>query len=155
MKEYYQPKGGKKGKFTLRENTYRRTRYLIADYPYFKWLEAYRENAETNPDQVAESIAEYHKDVKGIQRTGAFAGGCSYDPAKGTAGTEPDPDQLYRYIAAIEQAQEYMPDEYMDHIMSHIVYKVKYKDMKGVDEKRLKIWVQRFIWYVAHYLGDA
>ena len=32
MKNYYQ----KKGPYTLRENTYRRMRYLIADYDFFK-----------------------------------------------------------------------------------------------------------------------
>lgn len=41
----YQPRGGKKGRFTLRKNTYRRTWYLIADYPYFKSIE-YDKNAK-------------------------------------------------------------------------------------------------------------
>ena len=36
MKSFYQLKSGKMGEYTLRDNTYRRMWYLIADYPFFK-----------------------------------------------------------------------------------------------------------------------
>lgn len=123
MKEYYQPKGGKKGRFALRENTYRRTWYLIADYPYFKAVQ----KGQSDVTGVAEQMAIY--DLK--------------------------PSQYERYIAAIEDAQQMVPEDYVKCIMSHIIDRKKYKDMRDVSETTLKIWVQRFIWHVAHNLGDA
>lgn len=131
MKEYYQPKGGKKGKHALRENTYRRTWYLIADYPYFKAVQKGRADAaefsKGNSSGVAEQIFEYD-----LER-----------------------EQCERYIAAIEAAQEKVPEKYVEYIMSHIIDRKKYKDMEKVSERTMKIWVQRFIWHVAHNLGDA
>lgn len=125
-KMYYQPKGGKKGQFALRENTYRRMWYLIADYPYFKWI------TENRPaDSVREETAAYQID-------------CSQEQ-----------EQLERYIEAIERAKQQIPEDYVEYIMSHIIEKKRYKDMDGVSEKTLKIWTQRFIWHVARNLGDA
>lgn len=119
MKKYYQPRGGKKGRFALRENTYRRMRYLIADYPYFKYASSKR---------IAEPMFEY-------------------DVGK---------DQCERYIKAIEEAMEQVPPEYVEHVMSHIIERKKYEDMEvGASERTMKHWVQRFIWNVAHNLGDA
>ncbi len=132
MKKYYQPRGGKKGRFTLRENTYRRIWYLIADYPYFKAMQRGHEDArvfsQANSFRMTEPMFEYD-----IGR-----------------------EQCERYIAAIEAAMERVPSEYIDHIMSHIVDRTKYKDMNlAVSERTIKLWVQRFIWQVAHNLGDA
>ena len=183
MKEYYQPKGGKKGKFALRENTYRRTWYLIADYPYFKKLQEEAGCLQTDktadalhegdagdtqvfgslqPARAAESAAEYNTggnaDVveSKIEGGNADAGRkkkCGRKKLK--TGYEPDPRQFSRYIAAIEEAQQHVPAAYMDYVMDHIVNKMKYKDADGVSEKTLKIWTQRFVWYVAHNLGDV
>ena len=133
MKEYYQPKGGKKGKFALRENTYRRTWYLIADYKYFKYIQAGLTQAEH------------------WSRTEGAAGRVA-DPGNGYAAEK---DQISRYIKAIETAQRQVPEAYVDSIMSHIIERKKYKDIEGVSERTLKIWVQRFIWHVAHNLGEV
>ena len=40
MKSFYQLKSGKMGEYTLRDNTYRRMWYLIADYPFFKAVQS-------------------------------------------------------------------------------------------------------------------
>lgn len=129
MKEFYQPKGGKKGKYALRKNTYKRIWYLIADYPYFKYIENMSvENC------VAEDSFTYMADM-------TDGDGCK--------------EEYTRYISAIEDAQEKIPPPYVDYIMSHIIERKQYKDMDGVSEKTLKIWLQRFIWHVAHNLGEA
>jgi DNA-directed RNA polymerase specialized sigma24 family protein len=143
MKEYYQPKGGKKGRHALRENTYRRVWYLIADYRYFKCIQAGLAEArclsggavqqeESGSGMVAEEPAEY---LQGVERF--------------------DLVQLGRYIKAIEDAQEMVPPAYRDYVMRHIIEKMKYKDMRGVSERTMKSWVQRFIWNVAHNLGEV
>ena len=119
MSRNLQPRGGKKGRFALRENTYRRTWYLIADYPYFKEIQ--------RGQAVAEQLFEY----------------------------ELGAEQCERYIKAIEAAQEKVPDEYLENIMSHIIDRKQYKEMGMICERTMKIWVQRFIWHVAHNLGDA
>ena len=134
MHKYYQPKGGKQGKFALRENTYRRIWYLIADYPYFKAvrrghadaLEFSRNSIDENV-KVSEQMFEYDLEVESCEL----------------------------YIEAIEAALDTVPPAYADHIMSHIVERKRYRDMDGVSERTLKVWVQRFIWQVAHNLGDA
>lgn len=131
MKEYYQPRGGKKGKFALRENTYRRTWYLIADYPYFKAVQRGQADAQeftqANSSGIAEKMFEYNLQA----------------------------EQCERYIKAIEAAQEKVPEQYVENIMNHIISRRQYKDMENVSERTIKIWVQRFIWHVAHNLGDA
>ncbi len=126
MKKFYQPKGGTKGNYTLRKNTYKRTWYLIADYPYYKYLES-------------------KSTVKGIAE----------DTFSYEAGRERSKEEYIRYIAAIEDAKEQIPPAYADHIMSHIIERKRYKDMDDVSEKTLKIWTQRFLWHVAHNLGEV
>ena len=65
------------------------------------------------------------------------------------------PLQYLKYIEAIEAAKKEIPEQYIDDIMSHIMEKKRYKDIEGVSEKTLKKWVQKFIWHVAHNLGDV
>ena len=134
MNSYYQPRGGKKGRFALRENTYRRTWYLIADYPYFKAVRRghadameFSKSGDSQECRVSEQMFEYNPEVEHCER----------------------------YITAIEDALEKVPPAYAGHIMSHIVERKRYRDMDGVSERTLKIWVQRFIWQVAHNLGDV
>ena len=132
MKKYYQPRGGKKGRFALRENTFRRMWYLIADYPYFKAVQRGRQDSRAfslaNTTRMAEAVFEY--DV--------------------------EQEQCERYINAIEAAIEVVPPEYTEYIMSHIIERKRYKDMQlAVSERTIKLWVQRFIWQVAHNLGEA
>ena len=125
MKAYYQIKGGKKGKYTLRENTYRRTWYVIADYPYFKHMQTEGRNRTTLRE------TEFGYRIQGPTM------------------------QYLRYIEAIESAKKEIPEVYVEDVMSHIVERKQYKEMDGANEKTLKMWVQRFIWQVAHNLGDA
>lgn len=143
MKRYYQPKGGKKGRFALRENTYRRIWYMIADYPYFKSLESGLQFANS----VAESKKQFANGEKEIRQ----------EDAKSVAERAAiyDTGQISRYIEAIEDALEKIPEVYADHVLSHIIDRKRYKDMENVSERVVKIWVQRFIWYVAHNLGEA
>ena len=138
MKGYYQPKGGKKGRFALRENTYRRTWYLIADYLYFKAIERGKSDAEefSKINLQGEKVAE---------------GNLLYD----SRNASPDRENCEKYIAAIEEAQQHIPEAYRAFVMSHITERKPYKEIEGISEKTMKIWVQRFIWYVAHNLGDA
>ena len=125
MKRYYQLKEGKKGAYTLRENTYRRIRYLIADYPYFKKM-------------LAEGAG------KAELRETAF-GYTLQGPSL----------QFVKYVEAIEKARQEIPEIYADDVMSHIIEGKRYKDMDGVSEKTIKRWVQRFVWQVARNLGDV
>ena len=132
MKKYYQPRGGKKGRFALREYTYRRMWYLIADYPYFKAVQRGRQDSSAfslaNTTRMAEAVFEYDVEL----------------------------EQCERYINAIEAAIEVVPPEYTEYIMSHIIERKRYKDMQlAVSERTIKLWVQRFIWQVAHNLGEA
>lgn len=125
MKAYYQPRGGKKGEYTLRENAYRRTWYLIADYPYYKKMQA-----------------------EGAGRTVVRETEFGYK-------IEGPPLQYIKYIEAIEAARSEIPEIYRNDVLSHIIERKKYKDMEGADERTLKKWVQRFIWHVARNLGDV
>ena len=125
MKRYYQPKGDKKGKYALRENVYRRTWYLIADYPYYK------------------------------KTHGKEGGGTVVRETEFGYRIQGPPLQYLKYIEAIEAAKKEIPEQYIDDIMSHIMEKKRYKDIEGVSEKTLKKWVQKFIWHVAHNLGDV
>ena len=138
MKEYYQPKGGKKGRFALRENTYRRIWYLVADYPYFKAIE-----------RGAADAAEFSK------MNFAADGVAEVDFFYEDGSISLDKSNCEKYIAAIEDALQQIPAVYVEYIMSHITERRPYKDMEGASEKTLKIWMQRFIWHVAHNLGDA
>ena len=137
MKKFYQPRGGKKGPFALRENTYRRTWYLIADYPYYKAIQQGWIDGMVSGDRDNKDIAE----SSGIAET-VF----EYDVNN---------DQCEKYIWAIEEAIAEMPPLYVKYILSHIIDKRSYKEMDGISERSLKMWVQRFIWHVAHNLGDA
>ena len=137
MKKFYQPRGGKKGPFALRENTYRRTWYLIADYPYYKAIQQGWIDGMVSGDRDIKDIAE----SAGIAET-VF----EYDVNN---------DQCEKYIWAIEEAIAEMPQLYVKYILSHIIDKRSYKEMDGISERSLKMWVQRFIWHVAHNLGDA
>lgn len=126
MKSYYQLKGGKKGAFTLRENTYRRMWYLIADYPYFKAvqsgkvkLERFKEEHYSEPEYIAVSKNNFNE-----------------------------------YIDAIEEATKAIPDIYVENVLAHIINKREYLDMDYVHENTMKKWVQRFIWLVAKNLGE-
>lgn len=126
MKSYYQLKGGKKGAFTLRENTYRRMWYLIADYPYFKAvqsgqvkLERFKEERYSEPEAIAVSKNNFNE-----------------------------------YIEAIEEATKGIPDIYVENVLEHIINKREYLDMDYVHENTMKKWVQRFIWLVAKNLGE-
>lgn len=152
MRKYYQPKGGKAGRYALRENTYRRIWYLIADYKYFKCIQA----------GIAES--EYWRG-RAEDQGRPYGNGKRY-PGPGTAtaaekqagyaaeAAEFDPAQISRYIKAIEDAQKKVPAAYVDYIMEHITGRMKYKDMENVSERTMKLWVQRFIWLVARNLGE-
>lgn len=126
MKSYYQLHGGKKGAFTLRENTYRRMWYVIADYPYFKAvqsgetkLERFRDERHSEPEDIAVSKNNFNE-----------------------------------YIQAIEEAAKEIPDIYVEDVMEHIIHKREYVDMNYVHENTMKKWVQRFIWLVAKNLGE-
>lgn len=154
MKKYYQPRGGKKGRFALRENTYRRMWYLIADYPYFKAVQRGRQDARTFSQynkggncetEFANSRPEIHN---------AFANKTRM--AEAVFEYDVEQEQCERYINAIEAAIEVVPPEYTEHIMSHIIERKRYKEMQlAVSERTIKLWVQRFIWQVAHNLGEA
>ena len=143
MKRYYQLKGGKKGKFALRENTYRRIWYMIADYPYFKSLESGLQFANS----VAENKMQFANSVD-VDSAGL---------ANSTAETAAvyDTGQIGRYIKAIEDALTMVPDDYTEQVLSHIVERKRYKDMGPVSERTIKMWVQRFIWQVAHNMGEV
>lgn len=126
MKSYYQPHGGKKGPFTLRDNTYRRMVYLIADYDYFVAvstglidMEKFKDERHSEPEDNAISRSNF--------------------------------DQ---YIKAINDAKKAVPDIYVDDVMDHIINKTKYSNIPAVHENTLKKWVQRFIWQVAKNLGE-
>ena len=154
MKKYYQPKGGKRGKFALRENTYRRTWYLIADYPYFKAVQRGQTDAiefGQESSQVETEEQEQSEECLGVAEIVAE----KFKVAEQLFEYNLETEQCERYIMAIEAALEKVPEAYAEHIMSHIICRKKYKEMKGVSETALKIWVQRFIWNVAHNLGDA
>lgn len=125
MMQYYQTKGGKKGKYALRENTYRRIWYLIADYPYFKHMQS------QGGGRTVVKETEFGYVIQGPSM------------------------QHLKYIEAIEEAKKKIPEVYVDDVMSHIMERKKYKEIEGVSEKTLKRWVQRFIWHVAHNLGDV
>ena len=152
MKRYYQPKGGKKGKFALRENTYRRTWYLIADYPYFKAIQ--RGQVDATEFSKANGFLELDEQsdiCSGIARVTAE----KLEVAEQLFEYDLETEQCERYIKAIEDAQKKVPDRYVENVMRHIIDRKKYKDMEKVSERTMKIWVQRFIWHVAHNLGDA
>lgn len=127
MKAYYQPRGGKKGAYTLRDNTYRRMWYLIADYPYFKALEA-----------GALTLEEFQDERNSSTETEAI-GCCNFE----------------HYIQAIEAAQKEIPEIYVEDVMAHIAGHARYADLDYVCEQTMKKWVQRFIWHVAKYLGEV
>ena len=61
MKNYYQ----KKGPYTLRENTYRRMRYLIADYDFFKavnfdlYVQAIENAMQAIPSEYVRPVQEH------------------------------------------------------------------------------------------------
>lgn len=148
MKEYYQPRGGKKGKFALRENTYRRTWYLIADYPYFKAVERGMADAGDFTGENREEKNENGFNVITVENKSSRV-------AETVAGYETARDQYRKYIKAIEDAMEQIPERYADHIMRHITERKKYKDIEGVSETTLKLWTQRFIWNVANNMGDV
>lgn len=125
-KSYYQPHGGKLGAYTLRDNTYRRMWYLIADYGYFKRFElgelefdAYCDELYSKPEIAAISKANFKT-----------------------------------YITAIEDAQRAIPEDMVEPVMKHIVEKACYKDIYIASEGTLKLWTQRFIWHVAKNLGE-
>lgn len=126
MKSYYQLKSGKMGAYTLRDNTYRRMWYLIADYPYFKAVQ----NGEIelrNLKWEQHSITE----EKAISI-------CNFD----------------NYIQAIETAKKAIPEVYVNDVLAHIINNGRYRDFDYVCEQTLKKWVQRFIWRVAKELGE-
>lgn len=148
MKEYYQQKGGKKGKFALRENTYRRTWYLIADYPYFKAIERGMTDAGAFSGENREEKNENRINLFDVDDESGRV-------AESAAGYEAAQMQYLKYIRAIEAAMEQIPEPYTDHIMKHIIERKKYKDIEGVSERTLKLWTQRFIWNVANNMGDV
>ena len=163
MKKYYQPKGGKKGRFALRENTYRRIWYLIADYPYYKAVQRGWTDAAifSKHNQVLEDAMAFEGEINAEELPG---NGQAYVKAKYVNCTniaEPifeydvEKNLCERYIWAIEDAMEKVPPLYVKYILSHIINRRQYKEMEGSNEKTLKMWVQRFIWHVAHNLGDA
>lgn len=125
MKSYYQPKG-KKGKYTLRDNTYRRMWYLIADYNYFKAV------------QAGEILLEQFKDEKNSVTELEAISSVNFD----------------HYIDAIEAAKKQIPEMYVEHVLDHIINNAKYSDLDFVCEQTLKKWAQRFIWHVAKELGE-
>lgn len=146
MKEYYQSKGGKRGRFALRENTYRRIWYLIADYPYFKAVQ--RGHVDAEKFSKNNSIPNNGQSSAGVI-------GREFRVSETVFSYDLELEQCERYIKAIEDAQSKVPEMYVEYIMSHIVERKKYKEMREISERTLKIWVQRFIWHVAHNLGDA
>lgn len=126
MRSFYQLKSGKKGAFTLRENTYRRMWYLIADYPYFKAVQNGEiEIKELNWERQSET------EEKAVSV-------CTFD----------------NYIEAIENAQKEIPEVYVQDVLSHIIYNTNYKELKSGCERTLKTWVQRYIWHVAKEMGE-
>lgn len=126
MKSYYQLKRGKMGAYTLRDNTYRRMWYLIADYPYFKAVQSGEiELKNLKWEQQSET------EEKAISV-------CNFD----------------NYINAIEEAKKAIPEIYVKDVLSHIIDNEKYRNLDYVCEQTLKKWVQRFIWRVAKELGE-
>ena len=126
MKSFYQLKSGKMGEYTLRDNTYRRMWYLIADYPFFKAVQ----NGEIELKElkwVKQSVTE----EKAVSL-------CNFD----------------NYINAIEHAEKAIPEIYVKDVMAHIISNGKYRDFDCVCEQTMKKWVQRFIWRVAKELGE-
>lgn len=176
MRDFYDPRGGKKGKFALRENTYRRIWYLIADYRYFKCIQAGIEGAEfLQRDSAAagvHTIAVPQITEKPVARrqgrdSCVTAGTLDVYKEGGAAGVTAETPAAYRiesgrfdmgqidkYIKAIEEALEKVPVAYADYVMEHIINRMRYKDMEGVSERTMKLWVQRFIWLVAQNLGE-
>ena len=153
---YYNPKGGKKGKYALRENTYRRMWYLIADYRYFKCIQAGFEEAEYWGHQLfpdsPPGTCTFPLGGPGEVKAGAAAETPAvYVPE----GMQFDIEQIGSYIKAIEDALEKVPAVYAGYIMDHIIERRRYKDMEGVSDKTIKMWVQRFIWLVARNLGEV
>lgn len=128
MKNYYQPRGGKKGAYTLRDNTYRRMWYLISDYEYFKAVQA----GELSDIECLSDERNSTTEMAAITRI-------NYD----------------QYIKAIDQAKRAIPAEYVESVMRHIHDHTKYADLDYVCETTLKKWVQRFIWHVAKELGEV
>ena len=161
MRDFYDPRGGKKGKFALRENTYRRTWYLIADYRYFKCIQAGIEGAEFLQRDSAAAGA-YAIAVPQITEKPV-----AHRPGGGSCATAETPaayriesgrfdmGQIDKYIKAIEDALEKVPAAYAEYVMEHIINRMRYKDMEGVSERTMKLWVQRFIWLVAQNLGEV
>lgn len=126
MKNYYQPRGGKKSQYALRDNTYRRMWYLIADYYYFKAV------------QTGQIPLERFKDERNsITETPAI-----------------ESANFRIYTQAIERAMAAIPSEYKEAVLSHITYHTRYADFDYVCEGTLKKWVHRFIWHVAKELGE-
>lgn len=95
MKNYYQPHGGKKGEFTLRDNTYRRMLYLIADYEYFKAVQRGEVELEQLKDERNSTT-----EIAAIKRV-------NFDT----------------YIQAIEKAAEAIPSEYVEAVEMHIMHR--------------------------------
>lgn len=126
MKSYYQPHGWKKGPFTLRDNTYRRMVYLIADYPYFLSVQSGEVTLEKFTD---ERHSRTEDEVVSIH---------TFD----------------HYIKAIEDAKKGIPDIYVEDVLDHIINKKTYSHIDYVHENTMKKWVQRFIWLVAKNLGE-
>jgi len=126
MRSFYQLKSGKKGAFTLRENTYRRMWYLIADYPYFKAVQ----NGEIEIKELSwERQSETEEKAVSV---------CAFD----------------NYIEAIENALREIPEVYVNDVLDHIINNVMYRELSSGCELTLKKWVQRFIWHVAKEMGE-
>lgn len=155
MKMYYHSKGGKKGKFALRENTYRRMWYLIADYRYFKCIQAGMIQAENWRYQCGPAVATEASGINPEPGRVAMDMAAETSAAYKSEGGRSDMEQISRYIKAIEDALEKIPPAYADYIMEHIINRMRYKDMEGVSERTMKLWVQRFIWLVAQNLGEV
>jgi hypothetical protein len=126
MRSFYQYKSGKMGEFTLRENTYRRMWYLIADYPYFK------------------AVAEGEIDIKEL----------NWERQSVTEEKAISLCNFGNYIEAIENAKQAIPELYIEDVMNHIINNVRYKELTSASDATLKKWVQRFIWRVAKELGE-
>ena len=114
------------GEYTLRDNTYRRMWYLIADYPFFKAVQ----NGEIE-------LKELKWEKQSVTEEKAVSL-CNFD----------------NYINAIEHAEKAIPEIYVKDVMAHIISNGKYRDFDCVCEQTMKKWVQRFIWRVAKELGE-
>ena len=110
---------------------------MIADYPYFKEKVKGSCYQAVEGGHLQEEPSEYWMEN---------------NDRRGDVYSNIGPAQ--RYIAAIEAACEMIPEEYVEYVMKHITEGIRYKDIEDVSEKTLKVWTQRFIWYVAYQLGE-